>query len=108
MSPWHPPISSIIRFATMTRATLHLVCHALVMVASTTRGNAQPTVFDIDGLFRAVFSSTTAYSGEAGRGQIRMRSYVATDQENMVIYQATYLVGEQRNDSSKVNHVLEQ
>ena len=54
---------------------------------------AEFTVYTIDKKLEAVFPAKPQFTGELGKGKQKSRSYNHTDENNIIVYNATYQVG---------------
>ncbi len=57
---------------------------------------AEFLVYSIEDKFSAAFPGKPQFTGEIGQGKNRLRSYNFTDEENFLVYAATYQVGKSR------------
>lgn len=67
---------------------------------------AEFAIYTIDNEFEAVFPANPQFAGELGEGKQKHRSYNFTDEGNLVVYTATYQVGETRFKKSDVSAAL--
>ncbi|MCP5170099.1 MAG: hypothetical protein H6999_10115 [Hahellaceae bacterium] len=63
--------------------------------------------FSIDGKFYAFFPFEPQFSGEIGQGAAKHRSYSATDESNIIIYNGTYQVGYATYKQDQVKKAME-
>jgi len=68
---------------------------------------AENRSFSIDGKYNAYFPEKPKFLAELGQGSKRHRSYVYTDEENLIIYTATYQAGITRFAKKDVPKALE-
>ncbi len=67
---------------------------------------AELTIYTIDNKFEAVFPGNPQLAGEIGEGKQEHRSYNYTDEDSLIVYTATYQVGETRYKLSDVSAAL--
>ena len=67
---------------------------------------AEFAVYTIDNKFEAVFPANPQFAGELGEGKQKHRGYNYADESNLIVYTATYQVGETHFKKSDVSEAL--
>lgn len=67
---------------------------------------AELSIYTIDDKFEAIFPGNPQFAGELGEGNQKHRGYNYTDEDNLIVYTATYQVGETRYKRSDVSAAL--
>ena len=72
-----------------------------------TNSAAAYSIFTIGGLYDAVFPASPSFNGEVDFGNLTYRSYEYTDNQNLIIFVATYQVNQRHFKKSDVRVALE-